>query len=69
VHCSKGTYVRTLAHDLGQLLGCGACLSALRRTASGPLHIDHAHTLDEILSETRETLINRILPLETLLST
>jgi tRNA pseudouridine55 synthase len=69
VHCSKGTYVRTLAHDLGQLLSCGACLSALRRTASGPLHIDHAHTLDAILSETRETLVNRTLPLETLLST
>ena len=38
LRCTKGTYVRTLAHDLGQKLGCGAYLAALRRTASGPLH-------------------------------
>ena len=61
VKCSKGTYVRTLAHDLGKALGCGGCLSALRREASGPLHIDQAHTLDDILTETRETLIERTL--------
>src|SRR5205085_6759609 len=35
VHCSKGTYVRTLAHDIGRKLGCGAHLKALRRTRSG----------------------------------
>ena len=61
IECSKGTYIRTLAHDLGEALGCGGCLSALRRDASGPLHIDQAHTLDDILSETRETLIDRML--------
>ena len=61
IECSKGTYVRTLAHDLGEALGCGGCLSALRRDASGPLHIDQAHTLDDILTETRETLIDRML--------
>ena len=61
IECSKGTYVRTLAHDLGKALGCGGCLSALRREASGPLHIDQAHTLDDILTETRETLIERTL--------
>ena len=38
VACSKGTYVRTLAHDLGQILGCGAHLTALRRSRSGPFH-------------------------------
>jgi len=47
VQCSKGTYVRTLAHDAGQKLGCGAHLSALRRTASGPLRIEQALTLAE----------------------
>ena len=61
IECSKGTYVRTLAHDLGKALGCGGCLSALRRDASGALHIDQAHTLDDILTETRETLVERTL--------
>jgi tRNA pseudouridine55 synthase len=60
VLCSKGTYVRTLAEDIGRALGCGAHLAALRRTASGPLSIDQAHTLDEIegLDEpTRDSLL------------
>jgi tRNA pseudouridine55 synthase len=48
VLCSKGTYVRTLAEDIGAALGCGAHLSALRRTASGPLSIDAAVTLDAL---------------------
>src|SRR5258706_11429619 len=42
VTVSRGTYVRTLAHDLGQALGCGAHLVSLRRIASGPLHVDEA---------------------------
>ncbi len=46
VACSKGTYVRTLLHDLGRLLGCGACMSALRRTASGAFTIDQAVPLE-----------------------
>ncbi|MEM1043846.1 MAG: tRNA pseudouridine(55) synthase TruB [Bacteroidota bacterium] len=46
VECSKGTYVRTLAHDLGQVLGVGAHLAALRRTAIGPFRVDEAWTLD-----------------------
>jgi tRNA pseudouridine55 synthase len=48
VHCSKGTYVRTLAEDLGEALGCGAHLAALRRTASGGLSIADAITLDAL---------------------
>ena len=48
VHCSAGTYIRSLAHDLGQRLGCGAHLSALRRTASGGLRLADAVTLDEL---------------------
>lgn len=48
VHCSKGTYVRTLAQDLGELLGCGAHLSGLRRTASGPLQVEQALTLEAL---------------------
>jgi tRNA pseudouridine55 synthase len=48
VVCSKGTYVRTLAEDLGELLGCGAHLAALRRTASGALKVGQAVTLDRL---------------------
>jgi len=48
VVCSKGTYVRTLAEDLGEALGCGAHLAALRRTASGALDVAQAHTLDAL---------------------
>ena len=47
VHCSKGTYLRSLAHDIGQALGCGAHLSALRRTASGDLNVRDARTTEE----------------------
>ena len=42
VDCSKGTYVRVLAEDIGKALGCGAHLAALRRTAVGPLTLDDA---------------------------
>lgn len=48
IRCSPGTYIRSLAHDLGELLGCGAHLTALRRTVSGPFTLDHSHTLDEL---------------------
>ncbi|NTW99568.1 MAG: tRNA pseudouridine(55) synthase TruB [Geobacteraceae bacterium] len=48
VTCSRGTYVRTLADDIGALLGCGAALKELRRTASGPFEIRAAHTLEEL---------------------
>ncbi len=50
VTCSRGTYVRTLAADMGTLLGCGAHLKSLRRTACGHLRLDHAITLKEIES-------------------
>lgn len=48
VRCSKGTYVRTLAEDIGAALGCGATLAALRRTASGPLAIEGAITIEAL---------------------
>jgi tRNA pseudouridine55 synthase len=50
VHCTKGTYVRTLAHDLGQRLGCGAHLKSLRRISSGALTLEKALTLDQIMA-------------------
>ena len=48
VHCSKGTYIRTLAEDIGEALGCGAHLCALRRTESGPFHLEESITLEEL---------------------
>jgi len=48
VHCSKGTYIRSLAHDLGEKLGCGAHLSALSRLASGKFTLADSVTLDEL---------------------
>lgn len=48
VTCSAGTYVRTLAHDLGEMLGVGASLTSLRRVANGPFGVDDAHDLDAV---------------------
>ncbi len=48
VQCSAGTYIRTLAQDIGAALGCGAHLTALTRTAAGGFGLDEAHTLDEL---------------------
>lgn len=47
VHCSKGTYIRSLARDIGQELGCGAYLTALRRTASGQFSLEGARTPEQ----------------------
>ena len=59
---SKGTYVRTLAHDIGQALGCGACLDALRRTRSGAFDVKDALTFEAILEMTPDQLAARVLP-------
>lgn len=48
VECSKGTYIRTLCDDIGRELGCGACMSGLRRTRAGGFDVKDAHTLEEI---------------------
>ena len=48
VACSKGTYIRTLVEDLGQVLGCGAHVAELRRTQAGPFSLAQAITLDEL---------------------
>ena len=61
VECTKGTYVRTLAHDIGQALGVGAHLVQLRRTKIGRFDVAHAATLDELLA--RPSLDGKILPL------
>jgi tRNA pseudouridine55 synthase len=60
--CTKGTYVRTVAHDLGQKLGCGAHLSALRRTGSGKFGIVQCLTLDEIEALPLPEIEKRLIP-------
>ena len=67
VVCSKGTYVRTLAEDIGEALGCGAHLSALRRTGSGPLAIEQAVTLDALTEMDEIARQARLLPPDALL--
>ena len=62
VACTKGTYVRSLAHDLGRNLGCGAHLSTLRRSTSGKFDVADAKTLDEILQMTTAQLEQRVIP-------
>ena len=64
INCSAGTYVRTLCHDIGALLGCGGCMSQLRRLSSGDFSIEQAHTIGE-LSETDPATIRKwMLPTE-----
>ncbi len=60
--CTKGTYVRTLAHDLGAKLGCGAHLSALRRTATDKFKVGQALTLEQIQSLTLPEIEQRLIP-------
>lgn len=65
VHCSKGTYIRSLAHDLGEKLGCGGHLSALRRTAVGKFSIADAVTLDQLREAFANGAIERhLIPLD-----
>lgn len=68
VHCSKGFYVRTYAHDIGQRLGCGAHLTALRRIRSGAFDISEAVEVPVLKAATREELLARLLPVEKVLA-
>jgi tRNA pseudouridine55 synthase len=68
VHCSGGTYLRSIAHDLGQSLGCGAHLTELRRLASGEFEIDQARTLEQLEALAAEDrLVDAFVPAEKLL--
>lgn len=58
IHCSKGTYVRTLCADIGERLGCGGCMAALRRTKAGKFTQEQAYTIEQLLAaEAPETLL------------
>ena len=65
VHCSKGTYIRTLAADIGDAVGCGACIKKLQRTASGVFTLENAITPDELLELSEKGEVGKaILPLD-----
>src|SRR4051812_14092304 len=68
VSCTKGTYIRTLAMDIGRALGCGAHLCALRRTATGPFHLEQACTLADLERDGVEAARARLLRMEVLVA-
>lgn len=68
ITCSKGTYIRTLCHDIGETLGCGGTLTYLRRTSVGTYTVEDAHTMEEMLSISREKAKDLLLPLDSLFS-
>jgi tRNA pseudouridine55 synthase len=68
VHCSKGTYIRTLAEDIGTALGCGAHLAALRRTGAGALDVADAITIDELTALDDAARLQRLQPADVLLA-
>lgn len=61
--CSKGTYVRTLCHDIGAVIGCGGCMESLIRLRSGVYKIEQARSMDEILKWTPEQYAAHLLPI------
>ena len=66
VDCSKGTYVRVLAEEIGRRLGCGAWLAGLRRNRTGGFQLDHAVTLEALAAQPEEALPGLLLPPERL---
>lgn len=69
IACSKGTYVRTLCNDIGASLGCGACMSSLRRISAGAFSVESAHSIDEVENAANEgQLVDLMLPVDTLFS-
>ena len=69
VSCSSGTYIRTLCHDIGEYIGCGACMSFLRRTECGVFNIDAAYSMDQINEYSdSERLDSLLLPVDIIFS-
>ena len=66
IHCSSGTYIRSIAHDLGQAMGCGGHITALRRTAVNEFDIHNAIALDQLTSD---NITDYLLPPDTAVST
>lgn len=68
VRCGKGTYIRSLARDIGEALGCGAHLAALRRTASGPFRVEQAVALDAVRELDADAAQGLLLPADALVA-
>lgn len=68
VHCSSGTYIRSLVFDVGEKLRCGAVLTSLRRTFANGFSVENAKTLDELRSMSQEELHTFLLPVDKALS-
>ena len=66
ISCSKGTYIRTLCHDIGEKLGCGAAMSALERTKSGSFTIENSYTIEDLEKLTIEERAKLVMPTEEL---
>jgi tRNA pseudouridine55 synthase len=66
LHCTKGTYVRTLCSDIGEALGCGAHLKSLRRTQSGKFNVDDACTVEQLMSLNQDEFYKKIIPIRQL---
>lgn len=66
VRCSKGTYIRTLCADIGDKLGCGGAMAALRRTRSGLFDLSHSHTIEELENASIKERISMVHPCESL---
>lgn len=70
VVCSKGTYIRTLCNDIGDYLGCGGCMSSLRRVKAGAFSVNQAHTIDDIRDAADNGGLDSVLiPVDRLFST
>ena len=67
VNCSKGTYIRTLAEDIGEALGCGAHLSSLRRTATGGFDVKECVTIEDLEAMNEEQRLAHLLPVDAML--
>ncbi len=61
IHCSAGTYLRSIAHDMGKALGCGAFLKTLRRTVSGDFTLEQAHPIEELAALASESRLREVL--------
>jgi len=69
IKCSKGTYIRTLCHDIGAALGCGGTLASLQRIRAGDYSIEMAHSLDDVISMVLSDSVNNIiLPVDSIFS-
>ncbi len=64
VHCSRGTYIRTLCEDIGKRLGCGGCMGALERASVGKFAIENSYTLEQLKEMTKEEIASILLPID-----